>query len=163
MMFTFFSYPGGYIHHMTRTALVFPLLAAVAAFAIPAAAPIPPRQMVVYKSPYCGCCAKWVDHARAAGFAVTVIDTAALEPIKARHGVPDELGSCHTALVDGYVIEGHVPADLVMKIVTERPAVRGLALPGMVAGSPGMEGPNSQRYSVVSFDRNGKTAVYARR
>jgi hypothetical protein len=146
---------------MIRPTLFLMLLAGAAAFALPA--PTPPHEMVVYKSPYCGCCAKWVDHIRAAGITVTVIDTADLEPIKARHGVTGELGSCHTALVDGYVIEGHVPADLVLKLVTEKPALRGLAVPGMVSGSPGMEGPNPQRYAVLSFDRSGKTAVYARR
>ena len=146
---------------MIRPILFSMLLAGAAAFAVPA--PTPPHEMVVYKSPYCGCCAKWVDHVRAAGIRVTVIDTADLEPIKARHGVTGELGSCHTALVDGFVIEGHVPADLVLKLVTERPALRGLAVPGMVSGSPGMEGPNPQHYAVLSFDRSGKTAVYARR
>ena len=146
---------------MIRPTVLLILLAGAAAFAVPT--PTPPHEMVVYKSPYCGCCAQWVDHARAAGFRVTVIDTAALEPIKARHGVAEALGSCHTALVDGYVIEGHVPADLILKLVTEKPAVRGLALPGMVTGSPGMEGPNPQHYVILSFDRSGKTAVYARR
>lgn len=119
--------------------------------------------MTVYKNPSCSCCAKWVDHLRAAGFQVTVIDTANLEPIKARSGVTQDLGSCHTATVGGYVIEGHVPADLIQKLLAERPSVRGLAVPGMVVGSPGMEGPNPQHYDVVSFDRAGQTQLYARR
>jgi hypothetical protein len=119
--------------------------------------------MTVYKSPTCGCCAKWVDHVRAAGFVVTVHDTADVTPIKVANGVPEAAYSCHTAVVDGYVIEGHVPADVIRRLLRERPPVVGIAAPGMPAGSPGMEGMISQRYDVVTFDRAGKTTVYETR
>ena len=88
-----------------------------------------------------------------------------LRPIKARHGVPADLEACHTALVDGYVVEGHVPADLIVRLLRERPAVVGLAVPGMPAGSPGMEAPGSpaERYRVFAFDRDGTRRVFATR
>ena len=94
---------------------------------------------------------------------MTVENLKDLGPIKARHGVPPSLQACHTALVDGYVIEGHVPADLIVRLLRERPPVVGLAVPGMPAGSPGMEVPGSstQPYQVLSFDRSGKTTVFA--
>ena len=121
--------------------------------------------ITIYKSPTCGCCAKWVDHARAAGFVATVNDTEAMDAIKKRHGVPTNLQSCHTALVGGYVIEGHVPAADVLRLLREKPAaVRGLAVPGMPAGSPGMEIPGGavDRYDVVAFNRDGTTKVFAK-
>lgn len=83
--------------------------------------------------------------------------------LKRRRGVPEHLFACHTALVDGYVIEGHVPVDLIEKLLEERPPVVGLVVPGMPVGSPGMEGGRAERYEVLSFDRSGKTAVYAKR
>lgn len=118
--------------------------------------------MTVYKSPTCGCCAAWVDHVKAAGFRVTVVDTSNLEPIKARYGVLPGQGSCHTATVGGYVIEGHVPAADIRRLLTERPHVVGLAVPGMPVGSPGMEGPNAQRYDVLAFTRGEGSRVFAR-
>ncbi|MEE8134778.1 MAG: DUF411 domain-containing protein [Gemmatimonadales bacterium] len=102
-------------------------------------------------------------HLQANGFAVTVVDTDNFGPVKAEHGVARELQGCHTALVDGYVVEGHVPADLIYKMLEERPAITGLAVPGMPAGPPGMEGPNPQPYNVIAFAKNGKVSVYARR
>ncbi len=101
-------------------------------------------------------------HLQENGFSVTVVDTDVLGPIKAEHGVARELQGCHTALVDGYVVEGHVPADLIHKMLEERPAITGLAVPGMPAGSPGMGGV-PQPYDVIAFDKAGKTSVYARR
>lgn len=120
-------------------------------------------EMLVYKSPTCGCCELWVDHAEAHGFEVTVEDVLDLRPVKAEHGVTPELASCHTTLVDGYVIEGHVPADVIAQLLEERPDIRGLAVPGMPVGSPGMEGGTPEPYDVVAFDRDGNTSVYARR
>lgn len=104
-------------------------------------------------------------HLRQHGFAVTAKDLTNLAPIKTQHGVPTDLQACHTGLVDGYVIEGHVPADLIVRLLRERPPVVGLAVPGMPAGSPGMEVPGSsaQPYRVFSFDQGGKTAVFATR
>ena len=120
-------------------------------------------EITVYKSPYCGCCGGWVRHMRANGFSVTVRDVEDVDPIKASHGVPERLASCHTALVDGYVIEGHVPADVVKRFLTERPDALGLAAPGMPGGSPGMEGAPREPYDIVMFDRQGGTSVYASR
>jgi len=119
--------------------------------------------MVVYKSPSCGCCGKWVEHVKAAGFTVEVHDVADVQPVKRELGVPEGLASCHTALVGKYVIEGHVPADLIKKLVAEKSSNRGLAVPGMVTGSPGMEGPNAKAYDIIAFDQTGKTSTYARR
>ena len=120
--------------------------------------------VTVYKSPTCGCCAKWVDHMRANGFAVSVFDLADVQPIKAKHGVPGTLTSCHTGLVGGYVIEGHIPAATVKKLLVERPAIAGLAVPNMPMGSPGMEGPAGIRprpYDVIAFDKKGGTRVFS--
>lgn len=119
--------------------------------------------ITVYKTPTCGCCTDWVDHLRENGFSVVAHDLDDLSPIKAELGIRRELASCHTAVVDGYVVEGHVPADLIARLLTERPAVTGIAVPGMPIGSPGMEGPYSQRYDVLTFDRDGRTTVFARR
>ena len=127
-----------------------------------AAAALPP--MTVYKSASCGCCKKWVEHVRAAGFAVTARDTEDIDQVKRAMGVPATLQSCHTAVVGGYVVEGHVPADLVRKLVTGKPRdVRGLAVPGMPQGSPGMETGEKDAYEVIAFDRQGKTRIYAKR
>jgi hypothetical protein len=117
----------------------------------------------VYKTPTCGCCNKWVEHLRAHGFTVRTTDVATLEDIKVRQGVPPHVQSCHTAVVNGYVVEGHVPARDVRRLVTERPAVAGLAVAGMPTGSPGMEVPGRapQPYNVLAFDRHGKTEVFA--
>jgi hypothetical protein len=122
--------------------------------------------MVVYKTPTCGCCTKWVEHAEENGFVVIAhdIDQARLDETKRELGVPAGRISCHTATVQGYTIEGHVPADLIRKLLAEKPrGVKGLALPGMPMGSPGMEGLIRQGYDVLSFDEQGNVEVYARR
>jgi hypothetical protein len=118
---------------------------------------------VVYKNASCGCCSKWIDYLKSAGFPVEVHDVDNVSEFADASGVPSALGSCHTALVEGYVIEGHVPADLIQKLLTEKPKVAGLAVPGMVVGSPGMDGSPAQHYDVVSWTKDGKTAVYAKR
>jgi len=118
--------------------------------------------VMVYKSPTCGCCSAWVDHLKANGFKVAVKDVDDLNAIKQSHGISRELASCHTATVDGYVIEGHVPASDIQRLLAERPKVAGLAVPGMPMGSPGMEGPTKERYDVVSFDKNGRKEVFSR-
>ncbi|MEO8522846.1 MAG: DUF411 domain-containing protein [Acidobacteriota bacterium] len=117
--------------------------------------------IAVYKSPTCGCCSKWVEHLRASGFAPAATNTSDMSAVKAKYHVPRAAESCHTAIVGGYVIEGHVPAADIRRLLKEKPAVIGLAAPGMPMGSPGMEGPVSQKYDVVSFDREGRTRVYA--
>lgn len=120
-------------------------------------------EMTVYKSPTCGCCTKWVDHLEAAGFKVNVLDMPNVAPVKERLGVPGTLASCHTGVVDGYVVEGHVPADVIKQMLNEDAEIAGLAVPGMPIGSPGMEGPNPQPYDVVAFQKDGSHRVYARR
>lgn len=119
-------------------------------------------ELVVYRSPTCGCCTAWVEHMREAGFRVRVEDRTDLGPVKAEMGVPHDLASCHTARVGGYVVEGHVPASDVKRLLEEQPDVRGLAVPGMPVGSPGMEGPRPERYEVVAFDGEGGREVFAR-
>jgi len=120
-----------------------------------------PREVTVYKSPNCGCCGRWVDHLEANGFRVEVHDVADMQSIRRDHAVPETLASCHTAEIDGYIIEGHVPAADIARLLEEKPAVRGLAVPDMVTGSPGMEGPDPEAYEVLSFDASGQTAVFA--
>jgi len=118
----------------------------------------------VYKSPTCGCCSKWVDHLGEEGFEVRSTDTSDLADFKASHGVPRQVESCHTALVAGYVVEGHVPASDIERLLRKRPAtIRGVAVPGMPIGSPGMEvpGTKAQPYDVIAFDKNGRTDVFA--
>ena len=112
--------------------------------------------ILVHKDPDCGCCAGWVRHLEDAGFAVTVEETTDLQPVKKRLGVPADLAACHTAEVDGYVLEGHVPAAAVRRLLEKRPTAIGLAVPGMPAGSPGMEGGVPRRYDVVLFGADGR-------
>lgn len=118
----------------------------------------------VYKEATCGCCSKWVEHLQQAGFEVRTTDTRELASFKARHGVPHHAESCHTALVAGYVVEGHVPASDIQRLLRERPAITGLAVPGMPIGSPGMEVPGTpaQAYDVIAFEKTGDTHVFAR-
>lgn len=120
--------------------------------------------VTVYKSPTCGCCEKWGDHLKQNGFKVLLQDEENVTKIKKELSVPTELTSCHTALVDGYVIEGHVPAEDVKRLLEERPDVVGLTVPGMPVGSPGMEveGGHKVAYEVLSFDASGKTDVFSR-
>jgi hypothetical protein len=118
----------------------------------------------VWKTPTCGCCAQWVDHVRANGFKPTVHDLPDVAPIKRKLGVPGVLESCHTAVVGGYTVEGHVPADVIRTMLKERPRIAGIAVAGMPMGSPGMEqGSRKDPYNVVAFDKAGKTSIYAKR
>jgi hypothetical protein len=120
--------------------------------------------ITVYKSPLCGCCGEWVKHIEKAGFTTKVVAMEDLTQVKRDAGVPADLESCHTALVGKYVIEGHVPADLIKKMLDEKATFTGLAVGGMVVGSPGMEQGNmKQPYNVTAFTRGGKSTVYARR
>lgn len=134
----------------------------------PAATAAPARgpavKMVVYKTPTCGCCKAWVEHVQQAGFDVEVRDMPDVTPVKNEHGLPQHLASCHTAVVDGYVVEGHVPADVIRRLLSERPQVTGIAVPGMPAGSPGMEmGSRKDPYDIMTFARNGTVSVYESR
>lgn len=110
----------------------------------------------VHKDPNCGCCSGWVRHLEAAGFGVTVREEGDLLEVRKRLGVPADLGACHTAEADGYVIEGHVPAAAIQRLLKERPVATGVAVPGMPAGSPGMEGGIPERYAVVLFGPEGR-------
>ena len=147
---------------MNRRQALLGLVALPAVAHIASAAPTLPT-VVVNKTPTCGCCGIWVKHIQAAGFAVQVHDLDNLAPIKERVGVPFGMGSCHTAEVEGYFIEGHVPADDIKRLVRERPSAKGLTVPGMPAGSLGMEVPSGRvdRYDVLLVGKDGKTSVYA--
>lgn len=151
--------------------------AAAAASAPAAAAPAPvtpvsshavgvtDTMMTVYKRADCGCCGKWVEHIEQHGFHVDARNVEDVWPIKEQLGVPERLGSCHTAVIAGYVVEGHVPADIIRKMLRERPQIAGIAVAGMPIGSPGMEGDGSRRdrYDVIAIGRDGSTSVYATR
>jgi len=119
--------------------------------------------MEVFKDPGCSCCEKWVAHMSANGFAATVRNTSDMAPVKKRYKVPTAVESCHTAIISTFVIEGHVPADDVKRLLSTKPAgVIGLAIPGMPASAPGMDVTPFQPYTVLAFDAAGKTTVFAR-
>jgi len=116
----------------------------------------------VYKQPGCGCCELWARHMRAAGFRFTVAEAADVEAMKRRNGIPINLRSCHTSVVGAYRVEGHVPADIVRRLLSEKPAVSGIGVPGMPIGSPGMEsGSRRDAYDVIAFDADGRQRVFA--
>ena len=157
-----------------RISRLLPLaMAALAALSLGAAARSPGQAGVatdvsvvtVYKSPSCGCCQKWVDYLVASGFQVKTVDLEDMSEIKAASGVPRALQTCHTAVVEGYVVEGHVPADALKKLLHDRPKVAGIAVAGMPVGSPGMEVPGTpaQSYDVIAWDKAGKTSVFAKK
>ncbi len=116
----------------------------------------------MFKLTGCGCCDLWAEHLRKSGFAVSVRAVPDLTPVRVKYGIPNIFGTCHTALVEGYAIEGHVPAADIQRLLRSKLKVAGLAVPGMPAGSPGMEGPRGEPYDVLTFDRNGATQIYAR-
>lgn len=119
--------------------------------------------LVVYKSPYCGCCTAWIQHMEQNGFTVAVQNREEMATMKKELGVPEAMASCHTGVIDGYVVEGHVPAADVRRLLVEKPAVKGIAVPGMPTGSPGMEVPGEKAdpYQVVTFTKEGKVQVFA--
>jgi hypothetical protein len=116
----------------------------------------------VFKSPYCGCCGKWVEHLRQAGFEVKVWDAADVPAARKKLSMPDRLSSCHTAKVAGYVVEGHVPARDIQRLLADKPKALGLAVPSMPPGSPGMENPRPIAYETLLVQADGSTSVYAR-
>lgn len=122
-------------------------------------------QLTVYKSSTCGCCSLWVEHMKTNGFEVKTFDVDDIDAVKRERGVPSAAASCHTGIVNGYIVEGHVPADAVLKMLATKPDIKGIAVPGMPVGSPGMEVPGGQKqaYAIVSIDKAGKTAIYERR
>lgn len=140
-----------------RRALLFTPLTLIACAELAAA-----QTIEVVKSPYCGCCGHWVEYLRAEGFDVRVTDAEDVTPAARRAGVPDDLRSCHTATVEGYALEGHVPAADIRRLLAERPEAAGIAVPGMPIGSPGMEqGDRKQPYATVLFSRDGRRRVFA--
>lgn len=118
------------------------------------------RQATLYKNPQCGCCEGYADYLRDNGFEVTVKPTHDLPLLHLQHGVPEPLVGCHTTLVDGYVVEGHVPIGAVLRMLDERPAIKGISLPGMPAGSPGMDGEKEAPFTIYEI-REGEPKVYA--
>lgn len=128
--------------------------------AAPAASPLP--VITVYRTPSCGCCTKWVDHLEQSGLTVESVTVEETHSVRSEFGVPHELASCHTAIAGGYWVEGHVPADLVEQLLRDKPAdIRGIAVPGMPAGSPGMETPDPVTYQVLSEMTDGTIGVHA--
>lgn len=127
----------------------------------PSDAPTKKPVITVYKDPSCGCCKNWIAHLIKHGYRVDAKDSPNMTEIKSTLGVPTGLTACHTAMVNGYLIEGHVPAADIDRLLTQKPKIAGLAVPGMPAGSPGMEGASAQRYQVLTFDKSGKTTVFA--
>jgi len=117
--------------------------------------------ITVYKTPTCGCCASWVDHMREHGFRVAVTDVAQLAPVKRTYGVADDVATCHTGVIGGYFVEGHVPAEDVRRLLRERPDIIGIAVPGMPQGSPGMETGTLEPYEVIAIAKDGSRKVWA--
>jgi hypothetical protein len=121
-----------------------------------------PAKVEVYKSASCGCCSLWVEHMKQSGFALEIRNVRNVSPFRERFGVPESMASCHTALVGGYAIEGHVPAADVKRLLRDKPKATGIAVPGMVRGSPGMEqGSGKDPYKVVLFSKNGWTTIFS--
>ncbi len=120
------------------------------------------EEFTVYKSPTCGCCNKWVDHLRDSGFDVKAHNRNDMPAIKAKMGIKRNQQSCHTAVIEGYVIEGHVPAADIKRLLTDKPDIHGLTVPGMPMGSPGMEGMRKDKYDVLAIDKQGNTTVFSR-
>lgn len=122
-------------------------------------------RMVVYQDPNCGCCGQWIEHVRAAGIEVEVRKTSDMQQVKRQNGMARNLQSCHTGMIDGYIVEGHVPAEDVLRMLEERPEIKGLSVPGMPIGSPGMEQGDPadyQAFDVVAFDGRGEMTRYRR-
>ena len=138
-----------------------PILIAFATAAAFVASAANAAQLIVHKSPYCGCCAKWIEHVEKHGFTVKVVETEDMAAVKKRLGVPDQLASCHTTVAGGYFIEGHVPAADIKRLLAQKPKAAGIAVPGMPAGSPGMDaGGQRQPYATLLVSKAGKPSLY---
>jgi hypothetical protein len=119
------------------------------------------KNITVYRSPSCGCCGIWIEHMKKHGFQITDIKTDDMAAIKQQHNIPENLASCHTAIIDGYVLEGHIPADDIKRFLTKKPNLVGLTVPGMPIGTPGMEsGKIKQPFAVLAFNNQGETKVF---
>lgn len=147
---------------MKRRHLLTALAASAAAAALPALAASKLPLVEVFKSPTCGCCGAWVDHLKEAGFTVKVVEVDDTTVTRKRYGLPDKFGSCHTGIVNGYVVEGHVPAAEIKRLLVTKPSAIGLAVPGMPVGSPGMEyGDRKDPYDVYLIDKTGRETIFA--
>jgi hypothetical protein len=147
---------------MNRKTLLSLAAAVASATLLPSFAKDSLPQVEVFKNPDCGCCNAWVDHLKAAGFPVKVHETPDTSTVRKRHGIPDQFGSCHTAVAGGYALEGHVPAADVKRLLTRKPSAAGLSVPGMPAGSPGMEvGSRKDPFQVLLIDKAGRSSVFA--
>lgn len=147
---------------MKRRHLLTALAASAAATALPTLAANKLPLAEVFKSPSCGCCGAWVDHLKEAGFTVRVVEVDDTTVTRKRYGLPDKFGSCHTGIVNGYVVEGHVPATEIKRLLTAKPVAIGLSVPGMPVGSPGMEyGERKDPYDVFLIDKGGRETVFA--
>lgn len=147
---------------MKRRHFIAVLTASAAVGALPSLAATALPLVEVFRSPTCGCCGAWVDHLKAAGFPVKVTEVGDTTVTRKRYGLPEKLGSCHTGVVNGYVVEGHVPADDVKRMLAMKPAAIGLAVPGMPPGSPGMEvGNRKDPCDVFLIDKSGRETVFA--
>jgi hypothetical protein len=147
---------------MKRRTVLTSLAAAAAALSLPVVAKKALPQVQVFKNPSCGCCAAWVDHMLAAGFSLNVTEVDDTSVARKRYGLPDRFGSCHTAVVGGYVVEGHVPATDVKKLLAMKPVAIGLAVPGMPVGSPGMEmGSRKDPYQVLLVATDGRERLFS--
>lgn len=118
------------------------------------------REIMVYKTPTCGCCGAFVSYLKKKDVAVKMENVTDLDAIKRQYGVPRELSSCHTSIVDGYVVEGHVPLEVIEKLLSERPDIKGIALPGMPSGTPGMPGPKFETWNIRSFTEDGTVGTF---
>lgn len=150
--------------YLTKALLTLSTLMLVFFTTAPANAATQPLNMTVYKSPHCGCCKDWNEHMRSNGFKLTVIEQENMNPVKQKLGIEPRLASCHTATINGYLIEGHVPARDIKKLLRQKLDIKGLAVPGMVTGSPGMEDPAGKKFTpfqVVAFKSNGEKFIYS--
>ncbi|MGZ8287741.1 MAG: DUF411 domain-containing protein [Telluria sp.] len=143
---------------MIRHILARAALAGLLGVPLAASAALP--AISVYKTAQCGCCSAWVDHLKANGFTVKAVNVSNPSDYRAKGGIPDSLGSCHTGMVNGYAIEGHVPAGDIKRLLAEKPKAAGLAVPAMPMGSPGMEGHHKDPYDVLLVNKNGSTTVF---
>lgn len=152
-----------YTGENTWRRLLFSAVAAILLMACPIDKALAADEVVMFKSPSCDCCTGWAEHLRKEGFTVVEHKKEDMDAIKSLFGVPEKLASCHTAYVDGYVIEGHVPADAVKQMLKEKPKITGLTAPGMPMKSPGMQKPGlpPKGYDVLSFDKSGNSQIYA--
>lgn len=129
-------------------------------FSSPSSKGVAANEVVVYQSKSCGCCKKWVSHLQNNGFTVKSEYVEDVTDVKVKNNIPMKLASCHTAMINGYIVEGHVPADAIVKLLNEKPSIKGLSVPGMPMGSPGMEGSYKEQFEVLAFKNNNEVESF---